>query len=339
MGYLIAEMSFALLVTAILGILVGWLAKGLLAWRRQQAEEKNWRLELRRSEARAGDLKNQLAEASLVEERLRDELSQAAVPVTEDADPQQAQSLEAELGRRDKKIELLELQLSQSEAGLASEWESLKALKLEIADRQRRLDERGKQVSGKLRSSEESGQQLRLQLRSMRRREERLQEELKASQQALKEARQTSAARIARLESKLKKNETMIAVLSADETPVVPPTVEPPIATEEPSVEASTNVPMAVEAPPEAAPPEAAPPEAAPPDDLPSQDMPPDDLRRIRGIGPVLERKLTDIGVTRFQQIAAWTDDDLVSVARRIGVGAGRIRKGGWVESARELQG
>ncbi len=330
MGYLITEMSFSLLVTAVLAILVGWLAKGWLAWRRLQAEEKKWRLELRRSDARAGNLKNQLAEAFLVEERLRDELSQAEAPAAEGVDVENVQGLEAELARRDKKIELLKLQLAQSETGLASEWESLKALKLEIADRQRRLDERGKQVSGKLRSSEETGQQLRLRVRSMKRRVERLQEELKASQQTLKEARQTSASRIARLESKLEEKEAEIATLNVrDDAPTAPAMVEPPSAAEEPVLETSTDVPPVVEETPE----------AVPADDAPPDDAPPDDLRRIRGIGPVLERKLTDAGVTSFQQIAEWSDDDLVAIARQIGVGVGRIRKGGWVESARELQG
>lgn len=61
-----------------------------------------------------------------------------------------------------------------------------------------------------------------------------------------------------------------------------------------------------------------------------------DDLKEISGVGPKLEEKLHSIGIYKYEQIAAWTDenvsefDDLLSFK-------GRIERDGWIEKARAL--
>jgi predicted flap endonuclease-1-like 5' DNA nuclease len=62
-----------------------------------------------------------------------------------------------------------------------------------------------------------------------------------------------------------------------------------------------------------------------------------DDLRRIRGIGPRFARALQDHGVHTFAQIAAWTEEDIDTMAERLGIRPQRIRRDGWVQSARKL--
>jgi predicted flap endonuclease-1-like 5' DNA nuclease len=62
-----------------------------------------------------------------------------------------------------------------------------------------------------------------------------------------------------------------------------------------------------------------------------------DDLKKIRGIGPKLESALNAIGVTSFAQIASWTDQDVARISTELAIAPGRIRKGGWIEAAREL--
>lgn len=62
-----------------------------------------------------------------------------------------------------------------------------------------------------------------------------------------------------------------------------------------------------------------------------------DDLRRIKGLGPKLVTMLAAQGVTRFDQIAAWTDADIDRMDARLGAFAGRIRRDNWVEQARHL--
>ena len=62
-----------------------------------------------------------------------------------------------------------------------------------------------------------------------------------------------------------------------------------------------------------------------------------DDLRRIKGIGPKLVALLASLGVTRFDQIAAWSDADIDRIDGQLGTFAGRIRRDSWVEQAKFL--
>ncbi len=63
-------------------------------------------------------------------------------------------------------------------------------------------------------------------------------------------------------------------------------------------------------------------------------DAPADDLTRMKGIGPKLSQRLTQLGVMRFDQIAAWTDRDIAEIDRHLGTFAGRITRDAWVEQA-----
>jgi len=60
-------------------------------------------------------------------------------------------------------------------------------------------------------------------------------------------------------------------------------------------------------------------------------------LRRIRGIGPGYQRVLEQLGVTRVQQVAAWTNADITSVAEKLRIKSERIQKDDWVGQARAL--
>ena len=60
-------------------------------------------------------------------------------------------------------------------------------------------------------------------------------------------------------------------------------------------------------------------------------------LRRIRGIGPAYQRSLEQLGVTRVQQLAAWTDDDVSAFAEKLKIRAERILKDDWIGQAKSL--
>ena len=60
-----------------------------------------------------------------------------------------------------------------------------------------------------------------------------------------------------------------------------------------------------------------------------------DDLARIKGVGPKLVTLLHGLGVTRFAQIAAWSDDDLARIDAQLGAFAGRAERDNWIEQAR----
>jgi predicted flap endonuclease-1-like 5' DNA nuclease len=61
-----------------------------------------------------------------------------------------------------------------------------------------------------------------------------------------------------------------------------------------------------------------------------------DDLKRIRGIGVLIEKRLNAIGVRRYEQIANWTSGDIDRVSRMLEF-KGRIERESWVEQARIL--
>ncbi|WP_439124310.1 50S ribosomal protein L21 [Marivita sp.] len=61
-----------------------------------------------------------------------------------------------------------------------------------------------------------------------------------------------------------------------------------------------------------------------------------DDLKQLSGVGPALEKKLIEAGVTSFAQIAAWTEADVEEFGEKLSF-KGRIEREGWIEQAKEL--
>ncbi|WP_417727496.1 50S ribosomal protein L21 [Roseovarius sp.] len=61
-----------------------------------------------------------------------------------------------------------------------------------------------------------------------------------------------------------------------------------------------------------------------------------DDLKRLSGVGPALEKKLLEAGVTTFAQVAAWTEADVAAMDEKLSF-KGRIEREGWIEQAKEL--
>jgi small subunit ribosomal protein S2 len=60
------------------------------------------------------------------------------------------------------------------------------------------------------------------------------------------------------------------------------------------------------------------------------------DLKKITGIGPVLERKLTALGVTRYDQLANFSDNDIAKIDDALNL-KGRIMRDDWIGQARTL--
>lgn len=61
-----------------------------------------------------------------------------------------------------------------------------------------------------------------------------------------------------------------------------------------------------------------------------------DDLKELSGVGPALEKKLHENGVTTFAQIAAWTPADVEDMDGKLSF-KGRIDREGWIEQAKKL--
>ncbi len=61
-----------------------------------------------------------------------------------------------------------------------------------------------------------------------------------------------------------------------------------------------------------------------------------DDLKRIRGIGVLIEKRLNSLGVTTYEQIANWTGADIDRISQILDF-KGRIERENWIEQARIL--
>ncbi|MFY0616883.1 NADH-quinone oxidoreductase subunit E [Shimia sp.] len=61
-----------------------------------------------------------------------------------------------------------------------------------------------------------------------------------------------------------------------------------------------------------------------------------DDLKQLKGVGPALEKKLHENGVTTFAQIAAWGAADIEDMDTKLSF-KGRIARDGWVDQAKQL--
>jgi len=80
----------------------------------------------------------------------------------------------------------------------------------------------------------------------------------------------------------------------------------------------------------------AAPKKAAPKAEAAEAPAGADDLKKLSGVGPALEKKLIEGGVTTFAQIAAWTEEDVAAFDEKLNF-KGRIEREGWIEQAKEL--
>lgn len=64
----------------------------------------------------------------------------------------------------------------------------------------------------------------------------------------------------------------------------------------------------------------------------------PDDLKRISGIGPVLEKKLHSLGVFHFHQIAAWGEKEVAWIDDYLSF-KGRVTRENWISQAKTFKG
>ncbi len=96
-------------------------------------------------------------------------------------------------------------------------------------------------------------------------------------------------------------------------------------------------------APADAKPAKAAPKKAEPKAEAPKAEAPTaapkaaaggDDLKKLSGVGPALEKKLHEAGVTSFAQIAGWGEAEIAEFDEKLSF-KGRIEREGWVDQAK----
>jgi predicted flap endonuclease-1-like 5' DNA nuclease len=62
-----------------------------------------------------------------------------------------------------------------------------------------------------------------------------------------------------------------------------------------------------------------------------------DDLKRIKGVGPKMEQVCNGLGFYHFDQIAAWSEDEVAWVNANLKGFKGRVTRDDWVEQAKLL--
>ena len=65
----------------------------------------------------------------------------------------------------------------------------------------------------------------------------------------------------------------------------------------------------------------------------------PDDLKRIKGVGPSLEKQLNGLGIYSFEQIAAFSDANLAWIDENLTTFKGRCFRDDWVGQAKSMLG
>ena len=77
--------------------------------------------------------------------------------------------------------------------------------------------------------------------------------------------------------------------------------------------------------------------DARPPKLGAARDGQPDDLKKIKGIGPALETLCHELGITHYDQIAAWGPDEIAWMDDNLEGFRGRVSRDDWVSQARTL--
>ncbi|NDH25788.1 MAG: NADH-quinone oxidoreductase subunit NuoE [Rhodobacteraceae bacterium] len=62
-----------------------------------------------------------------------------------------------------------------------------------------------------------------------------------------------------------------------------------------------------------------------------------DDLKRIKGVGPKLEKLLNSLGFFHFDQVASWSENEMAWVDQNLEGFKGRATRDNWVAQAKEL--
>lgn len=71
--------------------------------------------------------------------------------------------------------------------------------------------------------------------------------------------------------------------------------------------------------------------------ELPGAESPPDNLQMLKGVGPKLEQKLNENGITRFEQLAALSTNEVGILEEKLGPFRGRLSRDRVVEQASYL--
>ncbi|MBT8144411.1 MAG: hypothetical protein KJO55_06900 [Gammaproteobacteria bacterium] len=321
MLYLIQQIVLCLVLTALIGIAVGWLLRGVGTSRQTDLVEARWRAKLAQVEENQSASIDQLtptpgpaAEAELDELRKRLEVSERELATLRTAQAvrkhtdEPGSAVHQDLKETRIICQQLQGQLAQQksdQAQIEKRLEQAIGQRQELVERLRDLETRNAEVNQDRQHALDTVTELQKEIRSL--------------------------------------HSSAVAAAKPAAAPPTPET-DPDSTLTETARAGATGAAAAIEAAtarqqrlPIGG--DATPRKIYEPDwRLSAPDGEPDKLQSIYGIGPKIEQQLNQLGVFHFRQIAAFTTTDVAWVEMHLRSFPGRILRDRWVEQARTLE-
>lgn len=329
----VRDILVCLLVAALLGVAIGWLARGLRARRVAAAEAGASRRALQ--EARA--LLRTTESARAGEQRELGELQVAADFARRQAETLQHELRDAELARDTARREASEVReaaakltarLQEAEVAREKAKVEVDATLTAVAGARLRIVE----VEGQRDAVRQENERLKtLQVSAPPADEATRQrlETLKATLQAAETGWDAARAHAEEALQQLTATQRLLAASEVERSALAAQLFEA-------QVELATVLSTKEVAPPPSAKGESLVPDTVPPP-VPAPKPVRDDLQQIRGIGPAVERTLHRAGIYRYAQIAGWTREDILAMGEKLPRFKDRIVKDRWTAAARRL--
>ena len=323
MIYLVGQIILCLLFTALIGMTMGWLLRGLGTRRQTETVEARWR-------ARVSQLQQQHQTA-----RPADSVATGPLPASPAIEAEIA-ALKRQIQQRDKALNAL--RTAQTVSGRAS------ARPATDASQDKDTAQINAQLQGHLAEQKATANQLESQCNRLLNEKEMLIERLRDRETEIGrmgQERQHAINTIAKLQKELRAQRVGDR---GEAAPTKTDAVVTKSAVPEPSREAASpssgQLPAAAQRQGLLIPP-----------DEQSQESPgynpdwllsaprgqKDNLQAIFGIGPKLELQLNNLGIFHFDQIAQFSNDDILWVARHLKSFPGRIVRDRWISQAESL--
>ena len=319
MAYLLTQIILCLTGVALLGVALGWLFGNSLSRGRMRTAEATWREHVAQAEAQAETVRERLERQDVVLADSRSALEDKDAAYIQLRD--RFESAQRELNDARVKVNGLEFEMEGVRSRLSDAEYRLADATGAVEARERRLEAAEEAVSkAEARAAEIGDEAVRLRKRLTELEPVvRLHEALRTKHREL----QTENATLRRQVSELRQ-----ALRRERGRPMATPTLGShlrAVSDAPDEVEAVEDRPIHIR------------PAAGPRRPMRIASGPSDDLKRIHGIGHILERKLKALGYRTVGDIAAMTAEDIGRVSGELGAFADRIERDRWVDQARRI--
>jgi predicted flap endonuclease-1-like 5' DNA nuclease len=328
----VRDILLCLLAASVLGAAIGWFARGLRARRLAASEASASRHALQEAKA----LLRVTESARAGEQRELSELQTSVDFARRQAETLQRELKEAELGRESARKEASEAQevvaklssrLQEAETAREKAKVEVDAQRTAVAGARLRIVEVETQADA-VRQENERLKKLQVSTTPPDEPTRQRLETLKATLQAAETGWDAARAHTEAAFQQLNATQQLLAASEVERDSLATRLLDA-------QVELATlrSLPEAVQAPPVQP--------ARPPDAVarsgPVSKAERDDLKKIKGIGPAVERTLHRAGIYRYAQIASWTREDILAIGEKLPGFKERIVRDRWTTAARRL--